>query len=72
MVTMLDADPAILTKIGTITIAPDGWIHIEGFDGDGCTCRDVSALAMVHAIGVLQRELMATLEKPGGGRVSVE
>jgi hypothetical protein len=69
---MLDAGPAKLTKIGTITIHPPGVIHIEGFDGKDCTCRDVAVLALVHAIGVLQRELMATLEKPGGGRVVVD
>jgi hypothetical protein len=69
---MLDADPAVLTKVGKITIIPSGDVRIEGFDGEGCTCRDVAALAMTYAIGVLQRELMAVITAPGGGRVVVD
>ena len=68
----LDANPAILTAIGTITIEPDGNIRIDGFDGDGCTCRDVAVLAMTYGIGVLQRELMAVITAPGGRRVVVD
>jgi len=66
---MLDADKARLTRTGNVTVRSGGGtrILVEGFDGEGCTCRDVSALAMVWAIGVLQRELMETLKAPGGG-----
>ena len=69
---MLDADEAKLTKIGDVFVIAGGEVQIEGFDGDGCTSRDVAALAIVHAIGVLQRELMAVLEKPGGGNIFVD
>ena len=71
---MLDADEAKLTKTGTVTIAGDSNCHVvvEGFEGDGCSCRDVAALAMLWAIGELQRELMATLERPGGGSCGVD
>ena len=70
---MLDADEAKLTKTGTVTIGGHGRLRVivEGFEGDGCSCRDVAALAMLWAIGELQRELMATLEKPGGGSCGV-
>ena len=68
---MLDKDPAKLTKIGGIGISADR-ILIEGFEADGATCRDVAALAIVWAIGELQRELMATLEAPCKGKAVVD
>lgn len=68
---MLDAKPATLVKTGTITITP-GEITIYGFEGEGTSCRDVAALAIVWAIGELQRELLETLQKPGGGNASVD
>ena len=72
---MLDAEPARLTKFGTVTVLPSKQgpvqISVEGFEGEGCSCRDVSALACVWAIGELQRELMQTLQRPGGGAVGV-
>ena len=67
---MLDATPAKLTMLGTVTITPDG-ISIDGFDGENVSCRDLAALAAAWAIGELQRELQATLERPGGGKISV-
>lgn len=52
---MLDADPAKRTKCGTVTI--DGeWIREYGFEAEGASCRDVTALAMVWAIGRLQQD----------------
>jgi hypothetical protein len=63
---MLDREEAHLTATGTITL-DENRILIEGFGAQNGTCRDVAALALVWAIGRLQRELMATLEKPGGG-----
>ena len=70
---MLDAKEARLTETGTVTVSSEGALRVivEGFEGDGCSCRDVAALAMVWAIGELQRELMATLQKPGGGSCGV-
>jgi hypothetical protein len=72
---MLDSEPARLTKIGTVTIHPtkQGCVQIEvdGFEGQGCSCRDVAALAALWAIGELQRELMLTLQRPGGGALGV-
>jgi hypothetical protein len=62
----LDATHSYLTKMGGVSIAADGHVRVEGFDGDGCTCRDVATLALVWAIGVLQKELMAQIERPGG------
>ena len=68
---MLDAEPAMLGKIGTVTIA-NGRIDVRGFNASNASCRDVAALAALWAIGELQRELMSTLEEPGGGNIVIE
>jgi hypothetical protein len=70
--TMLDADPAHLTQHGTVTIHSDGSITVAGFNGQGTTCRDVTALAAVWAIEHLTKELRGTLERPGGGRMRID
>lgn len=62
----LDATEVRLTKIGTVTIQPDGEVLVKGFQGENCSCRDVCVLALTHAIQVLSRELMADIEVPGG------
>lgn len=67
---MLDAKPAELVALGTVVVTPSG-VTVHGFKGKGTSCRDVAALATAWAIGELQRELLATLEKPGGGRIGV-
>ena len=74
---MLDANPASITKLGKVTIHGNpkpgqNRIVVRGFSGNGTTCRDISALALVWAIGELQRELMETLKAPGGGDVGVD
>lgn len=68
---MLDANEAQLTKYGTVTVTADGKVTVEGFRGDGTTCRDVAALAAAWAIQVLARELHGTLERPGGGGIGI-
>ena len=61
-----------LTKIGRLKITQDG-ICIDGFEAEGATCREVGALALLWAIGELQRELAAMIETPGGsGKCSVD
>ena len=72
-VEMLDANEAKITKTGTVTVDTDGQcrVWVEGFQGNNCSCRDVAALAMAWAIGELQRELVATLQRPGGGSCGV-
>lgn len=71
---MLDGNEARLTQTGTVTVSTEGRLRVvvEGFRGDGCSCRDVAALAMAWAIGELQRELVATLQRPGGGSCGVD
>lgn len=54
-----------LKTIGTLTVTEDG-MEIEGFEADGAMCREVVALAMVWAIGELQKELDRTIASPGG------
>jgi hypothetical protein len=63
--------PAKLTRIGRVEITTAG-IGVIGFEGENTSCRDVAALAIVWAIGELQRELLATLERPGGDNVWVD
>lgn len=61
-----------LTKTGTLNIQQDE-ITIDGFDAEGASCREVGVLALLWAIGELQKELTAMLEKPGGsGKCSVD
>jgi len=68
---MLDEFPSFLTKYGRVVIEAHN-TSVEGFGAHEASCREVAALALVWAIGVLQRELQATLEKPGGGNVGVD
>lgn len=67
---MLEASSASLTRIGKVTITARG-IVVDGFDVDGAGCRGVAAMAALWAIGELQRELLKTLERPGGGNIAV-
>lgn len=68
----LDATEVGLTRIGRVEIE-GGEVTLRGFDGHNCTCRDVVALALSYAIGVLQSELDATIRKPGGsGKTGIE
>lgn len=68
---MLDAETAALSKFGRVTIHANH-IAVDGFEGVNCSCRDVAALAALWAIGELQRELLKTLERPGGGSISID
>lgn len=67
---MLDGDPCELANTGTVLVT-DGKIEIGGFQSDNGTCRDTAALALVWAIGRLQAELRAKLERPGGGNTVI-
>lgn len=67
----LDATEVRLSRFGKVVINADGTVDVSGFDGENCSCRDVCVLAMVHAMQVLSRELMADIEVPGGsGKVA--
>ena len=72
---MLDnIKPARLKKLGTVIVgrgAKPCSIRVKGFAADDCSCRDVSALALVWAIGELQRELNLLLESPGASDVGI-
>ena len=67
---MLDAKPAELTTVLEVSVRP-GRIEVRGASSSG-SCRDTAALALVWAIGRLQVELKETLERPGGGSVTVD
>lgn len=67
---MLDGELAKLNKLGTVTVTITG-VTVQGFGAHNGSCRDVAALAALWAIGVLQQELLKTLERPGGGRIGV-
>lgn len=72
----LDADEMKLTRPGRITIYPQPGptgvqIIADGFDGEGCSCRDLAVMAQIWAIGVLQESLLEDVMKPGGGRAAI-
>lgn len=61
-----------LKKTGSI-LMHDGKISLEGFEADGCMCREVAIHALLWAIGELQRELAEEIHQPGGsGNVSID
>jgi len=63
-------DEKRLTKYGRVTIE-GGQITVEDFGGANTTCRDVAIMAAAWAIGELQREMLKTIERPGGGNIVV-
>jgi hypothetical protein len=67
----MDQDEMILSRLGTLTIDRSG-IRVEGFRGKNAMCRDVAIMAAAWAIGELQREMLKTIKKPGGGNISVD
>ncbi|MCP8349343.1 hypothetical protein DN387_13955 [Pseudomonas sp. FBF18] len=64
-------DELKIRKTGRVTITKDG-ISVEGFDVKGAMCRDVAVVAAAWAIGELQREMLKTIQKPGGGNIGVD
>lgn len=54
-----------LRKAGTL-LMHDGRIYTSGFRANDCMCREVAAHALIWAIGEMQRELVALIERPGG------
>jgi hypothetical protein len=72
----LDATKSYLTDLGVVSIFPgepgrEAHIEVSGFEGRNCSCRDIAVLACLWAIGELQREILRTIEQPGGGNISV-
>jgi len=66
----LDATHTHLTRYGKIVIE-GGEVTVFGFEGEQASCRDIAVLACAHGIAVLQEQMMRTIEKPGGGRISI-
>ncbi|WP_409287501.1 hypothetical protein [Pseudomonas guariconensis] len=66
-----DDDEMKITKTGRVTITKDG-ISVEGFEVEGAMCRDVAVMGAAWAIGELQREMLKTIAKPGGGKIGVD
>lgn len=60
-----------LTHFGKVTVTSDG-IEVQGFEGENASCREVAIMAAAWAIGELQREMLKTIEEPGGGDISVD
>lgn len=63
-------------KVGRVIIT-DGQVNVEGFefihDADAeATCRKAAMLAATWALGELTRELLATIEEPGRGRIVMD
>ncbi|BAR92360.1 hypothetical protein [Pseudomonas phage PS-1] len=68
---MDNVEPIYLTRHGKVTISEAG-IDVEGFDANLASCRELAVMAAVWAIGELQRELLLTIQRPGGGNISVD
>ncbi|MBX9756297.1 MAG: hypothetical protein K2X80_16180 [Pseudomonadaceae bacterium] len=68
---MSNAEQMKITQTGRVTITSTG-IGVEGFSGDNAGCRELAIMATAWAIGELQREMLKTIEKPGGGNISVD
>lgn len=64
-------DEMKIKKLGRVTVTEKG-ISVEGFDVNGAMCRDVAVMAAAWAIGELQREMLKTIAKPGGGNIGVD
>lgn len=61
-----------LSRVGTVLMY-GGEIHVEGFEAEGAMCREVLALALLWAIGEMQRDLVELIAVPGGShRVGVD
>lgn len=61
-----------LVKTGTLLMYK-GRIYTSGFRAPDCMCREVAVHALLWAIGEMQRELVALIEKPGGtGNVAAD
>lgn len=67
----LDATESRITEFGRVVWDAKEGITVLGFSGENCTCRDIVALALSHAIRELGDELRKTIEKPGGGTAGV-
>lgn len=68
---MSNVEPMKITKRGKVTITKDG-ISVDGFDADNASCRELAIMAAAWAIGELQREMLKTIQAPGGGKISVD
>jgi len=64
-------DEMKIRKSGRVSITRQG-ISVEGFEIKGAMCRDVAVMATAWAIGELQREMLKTIERPGGGKITVD
>lgn len=67
----LDSETSVIEKFGTVKVMP-GHIEVVGFDGRNCSCRDVAMQACLWAIGELQREVLRSIEQPGGGSICID
>lgn len=68
----LDEQVSELESFGSVMVDRDGRVTVLDCSGTNCTCRDVAALAIAHAITLLSAELRKTIERPGGGDVVVD
>lgn len=66
-----DDDEMKIRKYGSVTVTKEG-ISVEGFGGKNTMCRDLAIMAAAWAIGELQREMLKTIQKPGGGKIGLD
>ncbi|WP_258377067.1 hypothetical protein [Pseudomonas soli] len=63
---MLSENEICITRVGKVIVEKER-ILIQGFEADDASCRELVVLAAAWAIGELQREMLKTIERPGGG-----
>jgi hypothetical protein len=67
---MQTSDEMRITWPGQV-IVQKGIILVNGFSTENASCRELAIMASAWAIGELQREMLKTIERPGGGRIGI-
>ncbi|MEJ5030045.1 hypothetical protein [Comamonas sp. MYb69] len=68
----LDATHSHITKLGRIVISEGGEVTVQGFEGEGCSCRDLAAQACIYGARVLMEQALKVIEQPGRNKVTVD
>jgi hypothetical protein len=67
---MQTSDAMRITWPGQVIVQKE-MIVVTGFSTENASCRDLAIMASAWAIGELQREMLKTIERPGGGRIGI-
>jgi hypothetical protein len=67
---MQSSDEMRITWPGRV-IVEKGMVVVHGFSTENASCRELAIMASAWAIGELQREMLKTIERPGGGNIGI-